>query len=67
VVAAFFYLRIALTMLTPGPDSPPAANLLRRVDVWSGIVLLACAALVLVVGVVPGAFVHWAKDATFLL
>jgi len=67
VVAAFFYLRIAYTMLTPGPDAPPAPNLLRRVDVWSGMVLLACAALVLVVGVVPGAFVHWARDATFLL
>ena len=67
VVAAFFYLRIALTMLTPGPDGPSPANLLRRVDVWSGLVLLTCAALVLVVGIVPGTFVHWAKDATFLL
>jgi len=67
VVAAFFYLRIAFTMLTPGPDGPTPANLLRRVDVWSGLVLLTCAVLVLVVGIVPGAFVHWAKDATFLL
>ena len=67
VVAAFFYLRIAFTMLTPGPESGGAASLLRRVDVWSGVVLVTCAVLVLLVGVVPGTFVHWAKDATFLL
>jgi len=67
VVAAFFYLRIAYTMLTPAPDGGGATSLLRRVDVWSGIVLVTCAVLVLVVGVVPGTFVHWAKDATFLL
>jgi NADH-quinone oxidoreductase subunit N len=67
VVAAFFYLRIAFTLLTPGPEPASASAGLRRVDVWSGAVLLACAALVLVVGVLPGAFVHWARDATFLL
>jgi NADH-quinone oxidoreductase subunit N len=66
VVAAFFYLRIAYTMLTP-PEGGGATSLLRRVDVWSGIVLLTCAVLVLVVGILPGTFVHWAKDATFLL
>jgi NADH-quinone oxidoreductase subunit N len=67
VVAAFFYLRIAYTLLTPGAEAPQPLASLRRVDVWSAVVLLACAALVLVVGVIPGAFVHWAKDATFLL
>jgi NADH-quinone oxidoreductase subunit N len=68
VVAAFFYLRIALTMLSARDDSDPApAGLLRRVDVWSAVVLVACVALVVVVGVVPGTFVHWARDATFLL
>jgi hypothetical protein len=30
-------------------------------------VLAACVILVVVVGVVPGTFVHWARDATFLL
>ena len=69
VVAAYFYLRVAYTALTPAEDTEVAKPLqaLRRVDVWSGIVLVACAALVLVVGVVPGVFVHWARDATFLL
>ena len=67
VVAAFFYLRIAFTVLTPGPEPVSPDGGLRRVDLWSGTVLLACAALVLVVGVLPGAFVHWARDATFLL
>ena len=44
-----------------------AAGFLRRVDNWSAVVLLATAVLVLVVGVVPGTFIHWARDATFLL
>lgn len=68
VVAAFFYLRIALTMLTARDDSAPApGGVLRRVDLWSGVVLVACVILVIVVGLVPGTFVHWARDATFLL
>ena len=67
VVAAFFYLRIAYTLLTPAAEASPRLAAPRRVDVWSAVVLLACAALVLVVGVLPGSFVHWAKDATFLL
>jgi NADH-quinone oxidoreductase subunit N len=68
VVAAFFYLRIALTMLTARDESAAApGELRRRVDVWSAVVLVACVTLVIVVGVVPGTFVHWARDATFLL
>ena len=41
--------------------------MLRRVDGWSAVVLVVTAAVVLVVGLVPGTFVHWAKDATLLL
>jgi NADH-quinone oxidoreductase subunit N len=69
VVAAYFYLRIAITVLTPADDGPTTepTGLLRRVDVWSGLVLVACVVLVLLVGVVPGIFVHWARAATFLL
>jgi NADH-quinone oxidoreductase subunit N len=68
VVAAFFYLRIALTMLTARDEGAPApGGFRRRVDIWSAVVLAACVILVVVVGVVPGTFVHWARDATFLL
>jgi NADH-quinone oxidoreductase subunit N len=81
VVAAFFYLRISVSVLTDpdaerataGGVSPPAASdvmeegILRRLDGWTAIVLLVTAAIVLVVGLVPGPFVDWARDATFLL
>jgi NADH-quinone oxidoreductase subunit N len=80
VVAAFFYLRISVAVLTPdaereaaGGVSPTAASdametdgMLRRIDGWSAVVLVVTAAIVLVVGLVPGTFVHWAKDATLL-
>jgi NADH-quinone oxidoreductase subunit N len=67
VVAAFFYMRISVSVLTPEDAGTPVEGLMRRVDVWSGIVLFVTAAIVLVVGLVPGTFVHWARDATFLL
>jgi NADH-quinone oxidoreductase subunit N len=67
VVAAFFYLRIAVAVLTPPGEGEETEGILRRVDGWSAAVLLVTAAIVLVVGLAPGTFVHWAKDATFLL
>jgi NADH-quinone oxidoreductase subunit N len=68
VVAAFFYLRISVAVLTPADDAAAASDdaLLRRVDGWSAVVLVVTAAIVLLVGLVPGTFVHWAKDATLL-
>jgi hypothetical protein len=56
-------------VLTPADDDDAAARdgLLRRVDGWSAVVLVVTAAIVFLVGVLPGTFVHWAKDATFLL
>ena len=68
VVAAFFYLRISVAVLTdPGDEKVKAEGILRRIDGWSAIVLLVTGVIVLVVGLVPGPFVHWARDATFLL
>jgi len=70
VIAAFFYLRIAFTLVTaPDDDAAVRASLdvPRRVDGWSVIVLLAAAAVTLVVGLVPGPFIHFARDATFFL
>ena len=68
VVAAFFYLRISFTVVTPADDAAAESSdgMLRRIDGWSGVVLVVTAAIVLVVGLVPGTFVHWAKDATLL-
>ena len=64
VVAAFFYLRVAIALFTP-----PAADEPRRrdrgpsrpVDLWSGIVLLVAAGMTLVIGVLPGTFITFSE------
>lgn len=68
VVAAFFYLRIAVALFTrnEGDEPEPTAST-RRVDVWTGTVLAVATAAVLFAGILPGAWLHFAKDATFLL
>jgi NADH-quinone oxidoreductase subunit N len=72
VVAAFFYLRISVAVLTPADpekedDEAYSEGILRRVDAWSAVVLAVTGAVVLVVGLLPGSFIHWARDATFML
>jgi NADH-quinone oxidoreductase subunit N len=70
VIAAFFYLRIAFTLVTAPEDDEAVAETLeapRRIDAFSGIVLFVTAVLVLAVGLVPGSFIHFARDATFFL
>jgi NADH-quinone oxidoreductase subunit N len=70
VIAAFFYLRIAFTLVTASDDEEAVAESLqvpRRLDGWSGLVLLAAAVVTLVVGLAPGSFIHFARDATFFL
>ena len=70
VVAAFFYLRVVVTMYTGG-DEPAEADAPGRrplrVDPPAAVVLGATAAFTLVLGILPGAFLDLAKDATFLL
>ena len=69
VIAAFFYLRIAFTLVTAPDDDTAVAETLelpRRLDGFSGLVLFATAVIVLAVGLVPGPFIHFARDATFL-
>jgi NADH-quinone oxidoreductase subunit N len=68
VIAAFFYLRIAFTLVTTDDAAGVAETLEvpRRVDAFSGVVLFVTAVLVLAVGLVPGSFIHFARDATFL-
>jgi NADH-quinone oxidoreductase subunit N len=68
VAAAFAYLRVAVGLYTKsgteeedeGTEEPD-----RRVDAWSALVLGATAAVVLAVGIAPGVFLQFAKDATF--
>ena len=70
VVAAFFYLRITVALFNaPAVDEPPeeTAALSRPVDLCSGIVLFVCAGMTIVIGILPGTFMTFAKGATFLL
>jgi len=69
VVAAFFYLRVVVTMYTsdePAEAAEPGRRPLA-VDAPAAAVLAVTAALTLVLGILPGAFLDLAKDATFLL
>jgi len=68
VIAFGFYLRIAYTLVTEPDDETALAGAYakpRGVDAWTGVVLFAAAALTLVVGLAPGMFIHFARDAVF--
>ena len=65
VVAALFYLRIVVALFSHTDEAPADGDL--RVDAWSGTVLAVAAAATLFVGILPGAWLDFAKDATFLL
>jgi len=70
VVAAFFYLRVVVTMYSGGDEPAEAAEPRRRqlrVDPPAAAALAVTAALTLVLGILPGAFLDLAKDATFML
>jgi NADH-quinone oxidoreductase subunit N len=69
VVAAFFYLRVVVTMYTGAEEGEAGtrARPRRRVDPAAAVVLAVTAAVTLVIGVVPGAFLDLAKHATFAL
>jgi NADH-quinone oxidoreductase subunit N len=70
VVAAFFYLRVVVTMFAPpegdgeGEGIAPARS---RIDVPVAVVLGVTAVVTLLIGVLPGAFIHLTRDATFAL
>ncbi len=67
VVAAFFYLRVTVVVFTgddePAGEPPPA----RHFDAASALVLTATAIMVVLIGVLPGTFLHFAHDASSLL
>ena len=69
VVAAFIYLRIAVSLFTKpeSADAPEPTAGSRPVDGWTGVVLAVAVAATLFAGILPGAWLHFAKDATFLL
>jgi NADH-quinone oxidoreductase subunit N len=70
VVAAFFYLRVVVTMYSGGDEPAEADEPGRRrlrVDPPAAAALAVTAALTLVLGILPGAFLDLAKDATFML
>ena len=67
VAAAFFYLRVVVTMYTGGEEAAEPGRRPLRVDPPAAAVLAITAAFTLVLGVLPGAFLDIAKDATFML
>ena len=71
VIAAFVYLRVALAIARPDEADEEAAErsplASRRVDVLTGVVLAATAAMTLILGVVPATFVDWARHAGGML
>jgi NADH-quinone oxidoreductase subunit N len=66
VVLAAFYLRVTVVVFSTDDDSPAPAPR-RRVGVTTGIVLAATCVLVVLLGILPGAFLHFAHDATSLI
>jgi NADH-quinone oxidoreductase subunit N len=72
VVAAFFYIRVVLVMFAGAAEGAAEGEETRAepraaVDPGTGLVLASCAAITLLVGILPGTFLHFARDATFLL
>ncbi|MCJ7673403.1 MAG: NADH-quinone oxidoreductase subunit N [Acidimicrobiia bacterium] len=67
VVTTFFYLRIAMTLLSKREDDASGSVVMRRVDALSAVVLVGAGVMVLLIGIAPDTFIHWARDASFLL
>jgi NADH-quinone oxidoreductase subunit N len=67
VVAAFFYIRVVLVMFAGEAEEEAKAERRAAVDPGTALVLVSCAAITLLVGILPGTFLHFARDATFLL
>jgi len=65
VVAAYVYLRVVVVVFAAGDEAPAPAG---RVDLDAGTatVLAVTILITLVVGFLPGSFLHFARDATLL-
>jgi NADH-quinone oxidoreductase subunit N len=68
VVAVFFYLRIVVALFTnaEGTETVKRARGLP-IDPWTAAVIGIATAATVYSGILPGAWLHFAKDATFLL
>jgi NADH-quinone oxidoreductase subunit N len=72
VIAAFFYLRVVVTMYSSEADVPEGEEAARGdtaaigLDFPTGVVLVVCAALTLWVGILPTLLMDFARDATLI-
>jgi NADH:ubiquinone oxidoreductase subunit 2 (subunit N) len=67
VVGAFVYLRIVVTMYGTDPDADALAEGDAAVDGPTTVVLGVAIAAILVLGILPGFALDFARDATLLL
>jgi NADH-quinone oxidoreductase subunit N len=67
VISAFVYLRIVLTMYAPDGDAPAEDQVPLRLDAATGVALFVAAVGIVVLGVLPGSVLDFARDATMLL
>jgi NADH-quinone oxidoreductase subunit N len=66
VVAAFFYLRVVVAMYMSEPEGTARPERALPVDPATALVLVAAVGMVLYIGFLPGAFLHFARDATLI-
>ena len=73
VIAAFFYLRVVVTMYSSEADVPEGEDAARgeappiSIDIPTGVVLVVCAGVTLWVGILPSLMLDFARDATLHL
>jgi NADH-quinone oxidoreductase subunit N len=66
VVAAFFYLRVVVAMYMSEPEGTERPERALPIDPATALVLVAAVGMVLYIGFLPGAFLHFARDATLI-
>ena len=68
VVLAYFYLRMTVVVFSGDDESGEVATgPRRRLEAGAVLVLVAAGVMVLLLGIVPGTFIHFARDAATLL
>ena len=68
VVLAFFYLRVIVVTFAgddEAGEAPPARR--GRIGAAAVVVLVATGVMVLLLGILPGTFLHFARDAASLI